>query len=246
MNLRLKVSGLVKPRKATWAERVRAANPGASLERWRAPFAQGFSYDPDHAALEKRRRIEQDLAQTRELLMKLEVEKMEKADAAAMRDALRELQGQDRDRAVLEEIRNNLERIRIAEQAPDSDFEGRISLEVETDPIQVLFMGEYGFASCLSLRGANMWSAVSNAIDIDKAVVWARDPAGNIVGRRLIALTPQGVVSYRTYTNRNGLALDGLFEEFIARYAAHCGVPVTHGVSPGPLLSDEWYDDGAL
>jgi hypothetical protein len=235
-----------EPPAAAWAERIRAAHPGARLERWRATFTQVLSYDPGHAASEKRRRIEQDLAQTRELLKSLEVEKMEKADAAAMREALRGLEGRDRDPAVLEEIRNNLERIRIAEQAPDSDFEGRISLEVETDPIRVLFMGEYGFASCLSLRGANMWSAVSNAIDIDKAVVWARDPAGNIVGRRLIALTPQGVVSYRTYTNRNGLALDGMFEEFIARYAEHCGVPVTHRVSPGPLLSDEWYDDGAL
>ncbi|HXX95225.1 MAG TPA: hypothetical protein VEN81_16505 [Planctomycetota bacterium] len=235
-----------EPPAAEWADRVRSAHPGARLERWRAAFARTFSYDPEHASSEKGRRIEHDLAQTRELFRKLEVEKMEKADLGAMREALRGLEGSGKDPAVLEEIRNNLERIRIAQQAPDSDFEGKIALEVETDPIKVLFMGEYGFASCLSLRGANMWSAVSNAIDLDKAVVWARDPAGNIVGRRLIALTPEGVVSYRTYTNRNGLALDGFFEEFIAQVAAECGVPVTHHVSPGPLLSDRWYDDGSL
>ena len=117
-----------------------------------------------------------------------------------------------KDPAVVEEIGNNLERVRIAiEQEDESDYEGTITLEVETDPFHVLFMGEYGFASCLSLRGANVWSAVSNAIDVDKAVIWARDPAGNIVGRRLIALMPQGVVSYRTYTNRHGLSLDGFF-----------------------------------
>ncbi len=235
-----------EPPAAEWAERVRASHPGARLERWRAAFSATFSYDPGNAASEKKRRIEQDLAQTRELFQRLEVKEMEKAGPDAMRAKLRELEGKDKDRAVLDEIRNNLERIRIAEQAPDSDFEGKIALEVETDPIQVLFMGEYGFASCLSLRGANMWSAVSNAIDIDKALVWARDPAGNIVGRRLIALTPAGVVSYRTYTNRNGLALDGFFEEFLARYAEHCCVPLAHGISPGPLLSDRWYDDGAL
>ena len=45
--------------------------------------------------------------------------------------------------------------------------------------------------------------------------MYLRDPAGNIVGRRLIALTPQGVVSYRTYTNRHGLSLDGFFEKFL-------------------------------
>lgn len=35
----------------------------------------------------------------------------------------------------------------------------------------MLFMGEYGFASCLSLRGINAWGAVSNAIDIDEAII---------------------------------------------------------------------------
>jgi hypothetical protein len=235
-----------EPPAAEWARRVTEANPGVRLERWRAEFAKSFSYNPGDAAAEKRRRIERDLEQTRALFTELEVEGMEKAGFDALRDKLRELQGKDKDPRVLEEIANNLERVRIAEQAPDSDFEGRISLEVEDDPLQVLFMGEYGFASCLSLRGVNVWSAVSNAIDVDKAVVWARDPAGNIVGRRLIALTPQGVVSYRTYTNRNGLALDGFFDQFLETYATHCGVKVAHRVSPGPLLSDDWYDDGAL
>jgi hypothetical protein len=62
----------------------------------------------------------------------------------------------------------------------------------------------------------------------------------------LVALTPRGVVSYRTYTSRHGLALDPLFEKFIGELAAHVGVPVTHGAGPGPLLSDKWYDDGAI
>ena len=63
---------------------------------------------------------------------------------------------------------------------------------------------------------------------------------------RLIALTPHGVVSYRTYTNRHGLALDGFFEKFLDAYAEYCGTKVTHKVSPGPLLSDDWYDDGSI
>ena len=37
----------------------------------------------------------------------------------------------------------NLERVRIAEQTPDSDFEGRLHLTVETDPFEILFMGEH-------------------------------------------------------------------------------------------------------
>jgi len=236
-----------EPPAAAWADRVRKEFPKFRLERWRAEFRKEYAYRPEAAAKEKQRRIERDLEQTRALFAELKVEEMEKADYKTLREKFLEIRPKAKDPAIVEEIGNNLERIRIAEQQEDeSDYEGKILLEVETDPFHVLFMGEYGFASCLSLRGSNVWSAVSNAIDIDKVVVWARDPAGNIVGRRLIALTPQGVVSYRTYTNRHGLSLDGFFEKFLDAYAEHCGTQVTHKISTGPLLSDDWYDDGAI
>jgi len=236
-----------EPPAAAWAKAVTKEWPDVRLERWRAEFRKDYSYRPEAAAREKERRIERDLEQTRALFAELKVEGMEKADYKTLREKFLEQRTRAKDPAVVEEIGNNLERIRIAQQQEDeSDYEGKIVLEIETDPFHVLFMGEYGFASCLSLRGSNVWSAVSNAIDIDKAVVWARDPAGNIVGRRLIALTPQGLVSYRTYTNRHGLSLDGFFEKFLDAYAEHCGTKVTHRVSPAPLLSDDWYDDGSI
>jgi len=236
-----------EPPAAAWAESVRKEFPQVRLERWRADFRKEFSYRPEAAALEKQRRIDRDLQQTRGLFAELQVEGMEKADYKALREKYLEVRPTAKEPRIVEEIADNLERIRIAMQQEDeSDYEGKIVLEVETDPFHVLFMGEYGFASCLSLRGSNVWSAVSNAIDIDKVVVWARDPAGNIVGRRLIALTPHGLVSYRTYTNQHGLALDGFFEKFLEAYAEDCGTKVTHKVSPGPLLSDDWYDDGSI
>jgi hypothetical protein len=236
-----------EPPALAWAESVTKQQPGIRLERWREAFRKEFSYRPESAAREKQKRIEFDLEQTRDLLAKLEVEGVEKAGYEELRAKFLEARPKAKNPAVVEEIGNNLERIRIALQQEDqSDYEGKIALEIETDPFRVLFMGEYGFASCLSLRGANVWSAVSNAIDVDKAIVWARDPSGNIVGRRLIALVPKGVLSYRTYTNRHGLSLDGFFEKFIDAYAAHCGTTVAHGASPGPLLSDNWYDDGAI
>jgi len=57
------------------------------------------------------------------------------------------------------------------------------------------------------MHGPYFWNDISNAIDIDKVIVWAKESGINIVSRRLIALTPKGVVSYRTYANRHGLAL---------------------------------------
>lgn len=234
-----------------WKQRVRDAQPGVVLERWRARFSKEYQYRPADAAAEKKRRIKDDLAQARRLLEGLGAEGIKESSPAELRRVIEELRApkekkEPPDPRVLEEVEMNLERMRLIEQTPESDYEGRISLEVETDPFQVLFMGEYGFASCLSLRGSNVWSAVSNAIDVDKAIVWAKEAGGNVVGRRLIALTPEGIVSYRTYANRHGLALDAMFEDFLEAYARHCGTRIAHGARPGPLLSDRWYDDGSL
>lgn len=250
-----------EPPALEWAERVRTAQPSIQLDRWRAPFSKEFQYRPKDALAEKRRRIKSDLAQARELLEKAGAKgiasetyesllgKLEelKAGAAKNDDAVEpKEQSPPPDPSILAEVAMNLERVRISEQTPDSDFEGTIFLTVESDPFEILFMGEYGFASCLSLRGSNAWSAVSNAIDIDKVIIWAKEPGGNVVGRRLLALTPEGVLVYRTYTNRHGLALDRVFDDFVAQYVAHCGSKVTHGGHARPLLSDRWYDDGAI
>jgi hypothetical protein len=246
-----------EPPALAWAEAVRKEQPGIQLDRWRAPFSKEFQYRPKDALAEKRRRIKADLAQARTLLEKAGAKGVASDSYDDLEAALKELQqpppkpkeGEKPppapDPAVLQEISMNLERVRLSEATPDSDFEGRIVLTVETDPFEVLFMGEYGFASCLSLRGSNAWSAVSNAIDIDKVIVWAKEPGGNVVGRRLLALTSSGILVYRTYVNRHGLALDGVFDQFIEAYAAHCGATIRQGGHTGPLLSDRWYDDGA-
>ncbi|RPH49021.1 MAG: hypothetical protein EHM91_03580 [Planctomycetota bacterium] len=247
-----------EPPAVEWAQSVRKGQPKVDLDRWRAPFSKEYQYRPHDALAEKRRRIKADLAQARTLLEKAGVKGIASESYDELEEKLVELrkpppkpqEGEEKspapDPALLQEISMNLERVRLSEATPDSDYEGRILLTVETDPFEILFMGEYGFASCLSLRGSNAWSAVSNAIDIDKAIVWAKEPGGNVVGRRLLALTPDGVLVYRTYTNRHGLALDRVFDEFVAEYASHCGTRITHGGRAGPLLSDRWYDDGAL
>jgi hypothetical protein len=258
-----------EPPALEWAERVTKGQPGVRLDRWRAPFSRELQYRPKDALAEKRRRIKADLSQARALLERAGAKGIASESYEDLAAKLEELkkppapvrEGEERpasaeapagrpapapDPSVLAEIGMNLERVRISEQTPDSDFEGRILLTVETDPFEILFMGEYGFASCLSLRGSNAWSAVSNAIDIDKAIVWAKEPGGNVVGRRLLALTPGGILVYRTYTNRHGLALDRVFDEFVDEYAAHCGAKVARGGRALPLLSDRWYDDGAM
>ncbi|HVR82846.1 MAG TPA: hypothetical protein VMU54_00955, partial [Planctomycetota bacterium] len=169
-----------EPPAVEWAERVRKEQPNVRLERWRAAFEKEFQYRPKDALAEKKRRMKADLAQARALLEKAGAKGIAAESYAELAEALQGLktppppaqEGEEPetghaapDPELIQEVEMNLERVRIAEQTPDSDFEGRILLTVETDPFEILFMGEYGFASCLSLRGSNAWSAVSNAID---------------------------------------------------------------------------------
>ena len=245
-----------EPQVVAWSQRF---PPEVQLARWRAFYEQEVQYRPKDALAEKRRRMQADLAQARQLLEQAGATGIASLSYEALTEQLAALRSaqppsdeqarkewQAPDPVLLDEVAMNLERVRVAEQTPDSDFQGSITLTVESDPFEILFMGEYGFASCLSLRGSNSWAAVSNAIDIDKTVVWAKDAGGNVVGRRLIALTPTGILVYRTYTNRHGLSLDAAFDRFIAAYAVHCGTTIRRGGQVGPLLSDRWYDDRAM
>jgi hypothetical protein len=239
-----------EPAVIDWKKRVAGKLPGVKFEHWRAPLRKEVQYRPQDASNEKKRRIREDLTRVRELLASMEVEGVDGLGYEALVARVAEVRAKPPEKynaEAMEEIGHDLERVKIVMQTPESDYEGRIVLEVETDPFEILFMGEYGFASCLSLRGVNVWSAVSNAIDVDKGIVWAKESNGNVVGRRLIALTDRGLLSYRTYANRHGLSLDGMFRRFLDEYAERLGVPIAQGgEGPGPLLSDRWYDDGAI
>lgn len=263
-----------EPAALRWAAAVRAGCPQVHLDRWRAPFERRYRYTAAENAGEREDDLRRARAQTRALLERAGGAALADDDIATLRAAHADLQARAREPApapppategkpaeppappappappidaeALTEAGTNLERIHLMLASPVSDFQGELVLRVESDPFEILCMGEYGFASCLALRGINAWSAVSNAIDIDKTVIWALDPGGNVVGRRLIALLPEGLLSYSTYANRHGLALNRLFADCIEAYAQHCGVPVIHQGHPQPLLSDAWYDDGAI
>jgi hypothetical protein len=227
-----------------WVEDVKKGQPKADLSRWRHEFKRSYCYKKRMTADEKNKRIEEELSEVRVRMRTLKIEVLDSDDETVL---LQKLEAAKlKDPAPVAELRSDLERIRRYTVAPVTDFEGDLNFYIETDPFQYLFMGEYGFASCLSMHGVNFWSAVSNAIDVDKCVVWVTDSHGNIFARRLIALTPQGLVSYRTYTNRQALALNKFFDRFIKEYAEHCGVCTTKDARPGPLLSDSWYDDGSV
>jgi hypothetical protein len=62
-----------------------------------------------------------------------------------------------------------------------------------------------------------------------EAVANLDDRAGRQRGRSPAARTgTRGVLTFRTYTNRHGLGLDGLFDRSVAEYADHVAAPLTH------------------
>ncbi len=116
-------------------------------------------------------------------------------------------------------------------------------LALEDDPLEVLRMGEH-FSTCLAPTSFNFFAAVVNAAEINKRVLYARDPAGAVIGRCLIGLTDAGgLVTFQPYCHdRTDLA--GMVRDFVAELAAAMGTMVVPTGRITPLAGCGWYDDG--
>eukprot|EP00456_Euglypha_rotunda_P055506 TRINITY_DN451_c0_g1_i5.p1 TRINITY_DN451_c0_g1~~TRINITY_DN451_c0_g1_i5.p1 ORF type:complete len:1140 (-),score=201.46 TRINITY_DN451_c0_g1_i5:4204-7623(-) len=126
-----------------------------------------------------------------------------------------------------------------------SDQHSRLSLTFESNEAEQLLMGYY-FGTCLSPGDINFFSAVANATDINKRVVYARDPKGEVVGRCLIAIGDAGtIVAFRPYCYDSNLQFTDHIAQFATDLANEMGTVVSHTDHVSPLLSPGWYDDGA-
>ncbi|HEU5060175.1 MAG TPA: hypothetical protein VFU21_26770, partial [Kofleriaceae bacterium] len=122
------------------------------------------------------------------------------------------------------------------------DPSGALELSLEPDPLEVLRMGEH-FGTCLSPGGENFYSAVVNAVDINKRVVYGRDQAGAVVGRCLLALTDAGhILTFHPYCHRADF--EGMMRGFAAELARRMGTRLAAHGKVTPLLATRWYDDG--
>lgn len=119
------------------------------------------------------------------------------------------------------------------------------TLAAERDPLQALRMG-LPFGSCLAIdEGCNRHSAVINAIDANKWVVYLRDPRGRILARQLLAVGHHGgLLGYRIYTSigyADGLA--AAFDDYARDLARACGLALVNAGEPETLNGTDWYDD---
>lgn len=121
-----------------------------------------------------------------------------------------------------------------------------VRLEFATDPYQYLLMGHH-FDTCLSPGECNFYSTISNAIDINKRVVYAYDSAGRVIGRCLIALSETGqLVRYNLYSHCRHTRFQQAMEKFLEELAEQMHVRcVSEAIIPR-IVSDHWYDDGPV
>lgn len=127
---------------------------------------------------------------------------------------------------------------------------GTIRLAVEHDPLEKLKLGTY-VGSCLGLGGSYTYSAAAAVLDINKHVVYARDPRGRVVARQLLCFSDEGkLVPFSVYPVGVTAAMQAHFAEFDRRYAAALGIHCYSVDKDGEytianIISRDWWDDGA-
>lgn len=124
-------------------------------------------------------------------------------------------------------------------------------LHTEERPLEVLPMG-IPFGTCLALGdGMNAASAIMNAIDIDKRVIYLRRAStGAIVARKLIAVsTADTLVGFRIYSALPGeqrLDVESAVDGLAARIAGEARLALASSGTVAALHEGFWYDDGAV
>jgi hypothetical protein len=132
-------------------------------------------------------------------------------------------------------------------------IEGRdpVRLAMEREPNEILKLGTYA-GSCLGLGGVNQFSAAAVLLDVNKRVIFARDPRGAFVARQIVAIDKEGrLAAYSVYPHSAPAAVTAAFAEYVHVLAWTCGLRLLRGgwdergAEVEPVIASGWYDDGA-
>lgn len=122
----------------------------------------------------------------------------------------------------------------------------RIVVGLEDDPIEILHMGRH-FQTCLSPGSFNFFSAVSNAVDINKRVFYGRDATGRVDGRCLMAISNQGgILAFHPYAHDNRRSFGRIVAQTAEDLAEQMGTVVVPRGEVECLVASDWYDDGPV
>ena len=129
------------------------------------------------------------------------------------------------------------------------DGQGKITLSIEQDPLEVLKMGTY-VGTCLGLGGGLEYSAGASVLDINKQIIYARDERGTVAARQLIAISEENeLVCFYIYPLNSTPEIISLFREYDLELASQLGMRVydfknNDGYTIENILSKGWWDDG--
>lgn len=120
-----------------------------------------------------------------------------------------------------------------------------LTISFSPNEVETMLMGYY-FGTCLSPGNVNFFSAVANAVDVNKRVVYARTSSGQVVGRCLLALGDSGtLMTFNAYCNDETFPFAEHMATFAAQLAEDIRTVVSHNDSVGLLVAPDWYNDGA-
>jgi hypothetical protein len=123
---------------------------------------------------------------------------------------------------------------------------GELSLDMESDPLELLRMGE-PFDTCLAPGAFNFFSAVANAADVNKRVIYIRNSAGKIQGRCLIAITDAfSLLTFRVYAQRCHAELESAVRSYVKDLAKAMHTTIVAKGQVTSLVASNWYDDGPI
>ncbi|UOD32801.1 hypothetical protein INH39_14715 [Massilia violaceinigra] len=122
-------------------------------------------------------------------------------------------------------------------------------LTVASDPLDILMLGTH-VGSCLGLGGLCDYSAVACLLDANKQVVYARDAAGRVLARQLLAIDERDrLVCFSVYPLNANAALLRAFHAFDQAMAASLCIDIYRhddddAYDVAIVLAEHWWDDG--
>jgi len=121
-----------------------------------------------------------------------------------------------------------------------------ITIHIENDPLELLKMGNH-FHTCLSPGNFNYFSVFANIIDVNKQVIYARNTAGQVMGRTLIAMTQVGgVKTFYQYSHHKDHDFSDNVTDYIQQLTRQINATLVNSGQIDQLASTNWYDDGAI
>lgn len=136
----------------------------------------------------------------------------------------------------------------LAPPAMRLEIDGRpILLKPAGHPADIYLMGSR-FGTCLNLGGGeNRASVITNAADINKAVLYAWRADGTPIARRLVGIRIDwNMLGYRLYTQEASEALNQAFDTYCGTWAAKAGLGLASTGAPPSISGRFWYNDGAM